>query len=212
MYDARFNLDGKNAPQLIPPAYGLLGVQSITYTGDGHEVAYWNRYVAVTQIHGHGSFSEPRLTPPVNVNNPPDSVTALLPALQEYQMTLPKPATPAGSYDSAAAERGKAVFNGAGKCATCHTGPHFTDAPGKLHSPSEVVSEPEPNGGPGLASRSATKMYRTTPLRALWAHPPYFHNGVAPTLESVVNLYDRKKGLNLTAEQLSDLVQYLKTL
>ena len=211
-YDARFNLDGKNGPQVIPPAYGLLGVQSVTYTGDGHEIAYWNRYVAVTQMHGHGSFTEPRQTPPVNVQNPPDSVTAMLPALQEYQLTLAKPAPPAGSYDPEAAERGKAVFNGAGKCATCHTGTSFTDAPGKLHSPSEVVSEPEPNGGPSLASRSATKMYRTTPLRALWQHPPYFHNGVAPTLEAVVNLYDTKKGLNLSAQQLSDLVQYLKTL
>ena len=211
-YDARFNFDGKSGPQVIPPAYGLLGVQSITYTGDGHEIAYWNRYVAVTQMHGHGSFSEPRSTPPVNVNNSPDSVTGLLPALQEYQLTLTKPAPPAGSYDPAAAERGKAVFNGAGKCATCHIGANLTDAPGKLHSPSEVVSEPEPNGAPSLASRSATKMYRTTPLRGLWEHPPYFHNGVAPTLDAVVNLYDTKKGLHLTPEQKADLVQYLKTL
>jgi cytochrome c peroxidase len=104
------------------------------------------------------------------------------------------------------------VFRGAGKCATCHVGATFTDAPGKLHSPSEVVSEPEPNGAPSLASRSATKEYRTTPLRGLWQHPPYFHNGVAPTLEAVVELYDSRKGLHLTPEQKSDLVQYLKTL
>jgi mono/diheme cytochrome c family protein len=211
-YDARYNLDGKNGPSVIPPAYGLLGVQSITYTGDGREISYWNRYVAVTQMHGHGSFSEPRLTPPVSVQNPPDSVTALLPALQEYQLSLSKPTAPAGSYDPAAAARGEAVFRGAGTCATCHVGATFTDAPGRLHSPSEVVSEPEPNGAPSLASRSATKQYRTTPLRGLLQHPPYFHNGVAPTLGAVVELYDSKKGLHLTPAQKSDLVQYLKTL
>ena len=88
MYDARYNFDGKSAPQAIPPAYGLRGVASVTYTGDGKEIAYWNRYVAVTQMHGHGSFTDSRLTPPENVQNPPDSVTALLPALQEYQLSL----------------------------------------------------------------------------------------------------------------------------
>ena len=211
-YDARYNHDGKNGPSVIPPAYGLLNVQSITYTGDGREISYWNRYVAVTQMHGHGRFTESRLTPPEDVQNPPDSVSALLPALQEYQLSLSKPAAPAGSYDAAAAARGEAVFRGAGKCATCHVGAIFTDAPGKLHSPTEVVSEPEPNGAPSLASRSATKQYRTTPLRGLWQHPPYFHNGVAPTLEAVVELYDSRKGLHLTPEQKTDLVQYLKTL
>jgi len=209
-YDARYNHDGKNGPSVIPPAYGLLNVQSITYTGDGREISYWNRYVGVTQMHGHGRFTDSRL--PEDVQNPPDSVSALLPALQEYQLSLSKPASPAGSYDAAAAARGEAVFRGAGKCATCHVGAAFTDAPGKLHSPSEVVSEPEPNGAPSLASRSATKQYRTTPLRALWQHPPYFHNGVAPTLEAVVELYDSRKALHLTPEQKSDLVQYLKTL
>jgi mono/diheme cytochrome c family protein len=211
-YDARYNFDGKNNPSVIPPAYGLLGVHSVTYTGDGSEIAYWNRYVAVTQMHGHGSFSEPRATPPDNVQNPPDSVSALLPALQAYQLSLQKPVPPAGTFDAAAAERGRVVFNGAGQCASCHTGALFTDANARLHAPSEVVSEPEPNNGPSFASRSATKMYRTTPLRALWQHAPYFHNGVAATLEAVVDLYNTRKGLNLTAQQRVDLVQYLKSL
>jgi mono/diheme cytochrome c family protein len=211
-YDARYNFDGKNNPSVIPPAYGLLGVHSVTYSGDGSEIAYWNRYVAVTQMHGHGSFSEPRATPPDNVQNPPDSVSALLPALQAYQLSLQKPVPPAGSFDAAAAERGRVVFNGAGQCASCHTGALFTDANSRLHAPSEVVSEPEPNNGPSFASRSATKMYRTTPLRALWQHAPYFHNGVAATLEAVVDLYNTRKGLSLTAQQKADLVQYLKSL
>jgi cytochrome c peroxidase len=74
------------------------------------------------------------------------------------------------------------------------------------------VSEPEPNGAPSAAARSATKLYRTTPLRALQLHPPYFHNGIASTLEAVVELYDTRQGLNLTAQQKDDLVQYLKSL
>jgi len=211
-YDARYNFDGKNNPSVIPPAYGLLGVHSVTYSGDGSEISYWNRYVAVTQMHGHGSFSEPRATPPDNVQNPPDSVSALLPALQAYQLSLQTPPPPAGSFDAAAAARGRVVFNGAGQCASCHTGALFTDANDRLHAPSEVVSEPEPNNAPSFASRSATKMYRTTPLRGLWQHAPYFHNGVAATLEAVVDLYNTRKALNLTAQQKADLVQYLKSL
>jgi CxxC motif-containing protein (DUF1111 family) len=174
-------------------------------------VAYWNRYVGVTQMHGHGTFSEPRTG--VNVNNtPPDLVTSKLPALQAYQLSLASPPPPAGSFDAAAAARGKAVFNGAGRCVTCHTGSLLTDANVRLHSPSEVVSEPEPNGAPSYASRSATNMYRTAPLHGIWQHPPYFHNGIAPTLEAVVDLYNAKQALGLTTQQRADLVQYLKSL
>ena len=209
-YDARYNFDGLNGPTVIPPAYGLRGVNSITFTGDGKDPAYWNRYVGVTQMHGHGSFSEPRLG--INVQNPPDMISSKLPALQAYQLSLNAPTPPAGSFDAAAAARGRAVFTGAGQCSTCHVGALLTDANSRLHAPSEVVSEPEPGGAPSAAARSATKMYRTTPLRALALHPPYFHNGVAPTLEAVVDLYNTKKGLGLTAQQQSDLVQYLKSL
>jgi mono/diheme cytochrome c family protein len=209
-YDPRYNFDGKNGPQVIPPAYGLHGINSITVTGDGDEVAYWNRYVGVTQMHGHGSFEEPRTG--VNVQNPPDQISSLLPALQEYQLSLAAPEPPAGSFDAAAAARGKQVFEGVGQCSTCHTGQLLTDANTRLHPPSDVVSEPEPNGAPSYASRSATKMYRTAPLHGLWQHPPYFHNGMAPTLEAVVDLYNTKKGLGLTAQQKADLVEYLKSL
>jgi cytochrome c5 len=209
-YDPRFSFDGQNGPQVIPPAYGLLGINKITVTGDGGDVAYWNRYVGITQMHGHGSFSEPRLG--ISVNNPPDLISSKLQALQEYQLSLNAPAPPTGSFDPAAAARGSQVFNGPGECATCHTGSLFTDANERLHLPADVVSEPEPNGVPSYASRSATKMYRTAPLRGVWQHPPYFHNGIAATLEDVVELYDSRKGLNLTPEQKADLVNYLKSL
>jgi mono/diheme cytochrome c family protein len=206
-YDARFNFDGQNDPAVIPPAYGLAGVNSVTFTGDGDRPAYWNRYVAVTQMHGHGSFSEPRLG--INVNNTdgtPDLVEDKLPALEAYQLSLTPPPPPADSFDAAAAARGQSVFEGQAQCATCHTGEAFTDANTLLHEPSEVPTDPT------HAQRSATKMYRTTPLRGMWQHPPYFHDGSAATLADVVERYDGARGLGLTAQQKADLVQYLKSL
>ena len=208
-FDPRISFDGLNGPMIIPPAYGLEGVHSITVTGDGPDIEYWNRYVGVTQMHGHGSFAEPRLA--ISVRNPPDMISSKLDALQAYQLSLAAPAAPAGSVDPAAATRGRAVFTGAGSCASCHAGTLLTDASSRLHAPAEVVSEPEPNGAPSAASRSATRMYRTTPLRALQLHAPYFHNGVAATLEAVVELYDARKGLHLRAQQKADLVQYLRS-
>jgi mono/diheme cytochrome c family protein len=203
-YDARYNFDGLNEPAVIPPAYGLAGVHSVTYTGDGDRIAYWNRYVAVTQMHGHGSFSEPRLN--ISVSNPPDQVESKLAELEDYQLSLSAPRPPAGSFDAAAAARGQAVFTGQGQCSSCHTGATFTDANTRLHPPSEVPTDPT------HAERSASKMYRTTPLRALWQHAPYFHDGSARTLDDVVERYNSAKNLQLTPEQKADLVEYLKSL
>jgi len=210
-YDPRFNFDGQNGPQVIPPAYGLLGVHKITATGDGDDIAYWNRYVAVTQMGGHGSFSDSRTG--VNVTNGTDDlVTSKLPALQAYQLSIAAPAPPAGSFDATGAQRGAALFSGQAQCATCHSGNLFTDANERLHPPSEVVSEPEPDGAPSYASRSATKMYRTAPLKGLWQHAPYFHNGSAATLRDVVIAYNTRKALGLNEAQVADLVEYLKSL
>jgi len=210
-YDPRFNQDGMNGPQVIPPAYGLSGIHRITSTGDGEDIAYWNRYVGVTQMGGHGSFSDPRTG--VNVTNgTDDQITSKLPALQAYQLSLNAPPAPAGSFDTVAAVRGQRVFNGAGTCSTCHSGIEMTDANSRLHPVSDVVSEPEPNGAPSYASRSATKQYRTAPLAGIWQHAPYFHNGSAATLEAVVQTYNTKKSLGLNNADMSDLVEYLKSL
>jgi mono/diheme cytochrome c family protein len=211
MYDPRFSIDGKNGPQIIPPAYGLRGIHRITSTGDGQDIAYWNRYVGVTQMGAHGSFTETRTGVRVT-NGTDDLISAKLPALQAYQLSLVAPPPPAGSFDATAAKRGMLVFTGAGKCSTCHTGREFTDANSRLHPARDVVSEPEPRGAPSYASRSATKQYRTAPLKGLWQHAPYFHNGSAPTLEAVVQAYNTKRTLGLTASQMADLVQYLKSL
>lgn len=202
-YDARWNHDGKNGPVVIPPAYGLAGTTLATYTGEG-TISYWNAYVAVTQMHGQGTFVDPRTHD--DIHHSPDLVTSKLPALLLYQLSLAAPAPPAGSFDTAAARRGAVVFAGAGRCATCHVPPHYTEADSGLHVPGAVGTDP------GLALRGSTGRYRTTPLRGLWQHPPYFHDGSAATLDAVVDHYIRVFGLNLQPQQRTDLVQFLRSL
>jgi cytochrome c peroxidase len=160
---------------------------------------------------GHGSFSDPRIG--ISIRQTPDLVTPKLPALLDYQLSLPTPPPPAGSFDKAAAKRGERLFNGAAGCATCHVPPLYTDV---LNGPNPNVPQlhtPAEDGAESVyASRSATGAYRTTPLRALWQHPPYFHDGSAPDLLAVVNHYDRLFALGLTDRQKADLVEFLKSL
>ncbi|MFO7179831.1 MAG: hypothetical protein DIU78_014120 [Pseudomonadota bacterium] len=202
-YDPRFNIDGINGPVLIPPAFGLAGVLLETYTGDG-PISYWNSYVAVTQMGGQGTFVDPRIG--VKRFHFPDRVTPKLPALLAYQLSLEAPEPPPGSFDAERAERGERVFRGKGRCSSCHEGKLLTDANHTLHRPRETCMDPE------YASRSATGLYRTTPLRALWQHPPYFHDGSAKTLRDVVEHYDDCLDLGLDRREKRDLVEYLKTL
>jgi cytochrome c553 len=218
-FDARLEyFDGKNIvslasstlPVVIPPAFGLKGVGFETYTGDG-PISYWNNYVGAMEMGGHGSFSDPRIG--ISVTQTPDLVTPKLSALLQYQLGLETPRPPEKSFKKGAARRGEDLFNGAAGCARCHKPPLFTDVLSGsdpkvpfLHSPFEVGTEPV------YASRSATKMYRTTPLRALWQHPPYFHDGSAADLLAVVNHYNSVFKLSLRDKQKADLVEYLKTL
>ncbi|MCM2297608.1 c-type cytochrome [Rhodoferax sp.] len=207
-FDPRHNVDGLSKPVVIPPAYGLDGIHRITFTGDGEDLAYWNRYVAVAEMGGQGSVSEPRLNLDIK-NGTQDLVSAKLPALQAYQLTLKAPTPPAGSFDAVASLRGKQIFEGAGKCVTCHSGSAFTDANIRLHPVADSMAEPE---SPSYASRSATKQYRTSPLKGVWQHAPYFHDGSAATLQDVVQTYNTRQSLGLTAPDMADLVQYLKSL
>ncbi|HYJ78589.1 MAG TPA: hypothetical protein VEW03_03230, partial [Longimicrobiaceae bacterium] len=201
-YDPRFNIDGKNTPLVLPPAYGLARVENETYTAEG-PISYWNAYVAVTQMHGHGNFSDPRLG--IRIVQTPDMVTPKLAALRAYQHSLAAPPPPAGSFDAAAAERGRGVFNGS--CASCHVDGNLTDNNrGVLHEPAETGMDG------AYAARTVNRRYRTTPLRGLWQHPPYFHDGSAATLPAVVEHYDSVRRLNLSEAQKRDLVEYLKTL
>jgi hypothetical protein len=208
-YDPRFNQDGKNLPVVLPPAFGLRTVRNELYTGDD-TISYWNAYVAVTQMHGQGTFVDPRLG--INIVRNPDLVTSKLPALRDYQHSLETPGPVAASFDAAAAARGRTVFTEGGRCSSCHIPERaFTDINrDRLHEPAETGMEAV------YASRSITKRYRTTPLRGLWRPPllqgPYFHDGSAATLEAVVDHYDRVRTLNLTAQQKGDLVEFLKSL
>ncbi len=211
-----FRPDGKQAGTLIPPAFGLAGVNLATWTGFG-SVTYWNAYVAGTQMHGAATFVDMRFGDkaqyPVsaksgsgNTRATPDRTTAELAALHFYQLSLPAPKAPAGSYDEAAFERGKTVFNGAGKCATCRVPPLFTEPGYNLHAPAEIGIDPF------QADRSPTHMYRTAPLAGLWTHQRggFFHDGRFATLADVVTHYDTQFKLNLSEANKRDLVEYLK--
>jgi mono/diheme cytochrome c family protein len=203
-------LNSPSLPIVIPSIFGLRGVGFETFTGDG-PISYWNAYVGIGQMGGKGTFIDERIG--LVIKQSPDLVTPKLEDLLAYQLSLRTPDPPHGSFDLLAAIRGRRLFRNEAGCASCHQGTTFTDVlngPSRgaplLHDPNEIGTEPE------YASRSATKRYRTTPLRGLWQHPPYFHDGSAPDLPSVVEHYDQQFGLDLSPEQKRDLVEYLKTL
>jgi hypothetical protein len=219
MYDPRhhaFNgtglisLNTPSHPIVIPPIYGLQRVGFETYTADG-PISYWNAYVGVGQMGGHGSFNDPRIG--LFINQTPDLVTPKLPALLDYQLSLRTPKPPAGSFDRQAAARGRLLFTSQARCSTCHSGPTLTDVLSGPDSTVPVLHEASEVGmDPTYASRTATGRYRTTPLRGLFQHAPYFHDGSAKDLGAVVEHYDSLFGLGLTADQKGDLVEYLKSL
>ena len=213
-----FRPDGKSAATLIPPAFGLAGVNLHTWTGWG-SVTHWNAFVANLEMHGKGTFYDPRLSDarqfPVaaragfgSVRNDPDLITPKLASLHFYQLAIPAPQPPVGSFDGEAAERGKQVFNGAGKCANCHVPPLFTEPGWNMHAPSEIGVDDF------QANRAPDRAYRTSPLRGLWTHKKggFYHDGRFRDLLDVVNHYDQFFALGLTPEEKSDLIEYLKSL
>jgi hypothetical protein len=222
-YDAVLFLDGKAtrpngtiAPNLIPAAYGMQGIELTTYTGWG-DISYWNNMVAVNEMHGVGNFSDPRLNDatkyPIatenglyNVTVSNDLVTSKLPALREYQLSLDPPVPSVGSYDKASADLGAMLFTGKANCASCHKAPIFAD--NVLHTPEEMgIDDYE-------ASRSPTGKYRTTPLRGLFARTKggFYHDGRFATLNDVVNHYNDHFELDLTETEKDNLVEYLKSI
>ena len=212
-----FRPDGKTAATLIPPAFGLAGVDGHTFTGWG-SVTYWNAFVANLEMHGQGRFWDPRLNDPVkfpiaarngfgDVQSDHDFITPKLASLQLYQLAIPAPAPPAGSFDAAAAGRGKTVFTTAG-CAKCHVPPLYTEPGWNRHTPEEIGIDSF------QADRSPDGHYRTTPLKGLWSHSKggYYHDGRFATLRDVVDHYDGHFGLHLTEAQKGDLVEFMKSL
>ena len=234
-FDAQLVLDGKafnpeqvtngvvtgtnvSGATLIPPAFGLAGVNLHTWTGWG-SVPYWNAFVANIEMHGKGNFYDPRLNNPDqfpiaaanglgNIRNPTDLITSKLPALHAYQLSLLAPSPPEDSFRPRAAARGQKLFEGEAQCATCHVPPLFTEPGWNLHSPAEMGIDSF------QADRSPDLMYRTAPLKGLWTHMKggFYHDGRFATLLDVVNHYDTLLGLQLSDRQKSDLVEYLKSL
>ncbi|WP_261317076.1 hypothetical protein [Rhizobium leguminosarum] len=228
-FDAELNLDGKafrpdgkTSATLNPPAFGLAGVNNHTWTGAWGTVSYWNAYVGNLEMHGRGTFYDPRLddaekypvaarTKQGHKQDKEDRITAKLPALHFYQLSLPTPQPPEGTFDSAAAEKGKTLFNDKAKCATCHVPPLFTEPGWNLHTADEIGIDDF------QAKRAPDGRYRTAPLRALWSVDKvhkggFYHDGRFATLKDVVAHYNDHLRLNLSAEEKSDLTEYLKSL
>jgi hypothetical protein len=212
-----FRPDGGQAGTLIPPAYGLAGVNLHTWTGAG-SVPYWNAYVAATQMRGNEvTFYDPRLSDPVQYpvaartgswntrGIDPASASDKLDALHFYQLSIPAPKPPAGSYDQVAADRGKSLFVGKAKCAGCHVPPSYTEPGHAIHTPTEIGIDSF------QADRSPTRGYRTSPLAGMWSHQKggFYHDGRFATMSDVIDHYNRLFGLALTAAEKNDLVQFL---
>ncbi len=225
-FDAELNLDGKAfrpdgkpAATLIPPAFGMAGVNLHTWTGGWGTVTYWNAFVGNLELQGQGTFFDARLNDPNkypvaaragfgNKRSATDMVTAKLAALQFYQLAIPAPRPPDGSFDRQAATRGEALFKGKANCAQCHVPPLFTEPGWNAHKASEIGIDDF------QANRSPDNSYRTAPLRGLFAHMKggFYHDGRFATLLDVVNHYNNFKHLNLSDQEKKDLVEFLKSL
>jgi hypothetical protein len=228
-YDAELNLDGKafrpdgkSAATLLPPAFGLLGVSNHTWTGAWGNVTYWNAYVANLQMYGQGTLFDPRLDDakkyPVaaraklgHKRDAEDRITAKLPALHFYQLSLPTPKPPAGTFDAGAASRGEGLFKGKARCASCHVPPLYTEPGYNLHKAEEIGIDDF------QAMRSPDGRYRTTPLRALWETRKihkggYYHDGRFAALRDVVDHYDRHFATRLSDQEKADLIEFLKSI
>jgi hypothetical protein len=213
-----FRPDGKTAATLIPPAFGLAGVNLHTWTGWGG-VSHWNALVANIEMHGSGIFYDPRLDDasqfPVaarnsfgNIRNSPDRITPKLGALQFYQLALQAPPAPSHLFDSGLARRGKDLFNGRAQCSTCHVPPLFTEPGWNMHTAEEIGIDRF------QADRAPDRRYRTSPLKGLWTHMKggFYHDGRFATLRAVVDHYDSLFALGLSDQQKRELIEYLKSL
>ena len=211
---------------LIPPAFGLGGVNLHTWTGWG-SIPYWNAFVANLEMHGSGRFWDPRLNNAaqfpiaaangfgdlklpggLHISPDDDQVTSKLQALQFYELAIPAPQPPQGSFDPAAASRGDGLFSGKAKCNNCHVEPLWTDPGWNLHMPSEICIDSF------QADRAPDLHYRTSPIGDLFTHSKggFYHDGRFATLDNVIDHYNTCLALGLSAGEKSDLKQYLLSL
>lgn len=225
-FDAELNLDGKAfrpdgkpAATLIPEAYGHAGHNLHTWTGGWGNVTYWNAYVANLELSGQGNFYDPRLMNatqyPVaakaglgNKRSKADLVSDKLAALQFYQLAMPAPVPPKGSFNEEAAKRGEVLFNGKAACAGCHVPPLYAEPGWSTHKGEEICVDDF------QSNRSPDKTYVTQGLKGLWAHAKggFYHDGRFATLTDVVNHYNNCRKLHLSEAEKAELVEFLKSL
>jgi hypothetical protein len=207
--------DGSSSATLIPPAFGMLGVNLHTWTGWG-SVTHWNAFVANIEMHGQGTFYDPRLNDaeqfPIaatagfgNIRSETDLITSKLPALQFYQLSIAAPDPPVDSFDAEAAARGEVLFNDRAMCSTCHVPPIFVEPGWPMHTAEEIGIDDF------QANRAPDGHYRTAPLAGLWTHQTggFYHDGRFATLADVIGHYNILFELGLTEAEINDLVQYL---
>ncbi len=215
-----FQPDGRSAATLIPPAFGLAGVNLHTWTGWG-SIPHWNAFVTNLEMHGKGRFFDPRLNDPVqfpvaaragfaNVEISPDDdrITPKLPALHAYQISLAAPKIDPRLVDQEAARRGDELFSGKARCNSCHTEPLWTEPGWNLHTAAEVCVDDF------QANRAPDHRYRTAPLAGLFSHQKggFYHDGRFATLGDVIDHYNSCMSLGLTPPEKADLIQYVLTL
>jgi len=213
-----FRPDGGSAAVLIPPAFGLAGINLHTWTGWG-SVSHWNALVANLEMGGQGTLYDPRLDDAVkfpvaaangfgNVRPEIDLVTPQLADLQLYQLALKAPNPPRYSFNRSAARRGEIVFKQQANCARCHVPPLYSEPGWNLHTADEIGIDDF------QATRGPEDRYRTAPLKGLWTHGKggYYHDGRFETLLDVVNHYDSFFALSLSDSEKADLIQFLNSL
>ncbi len=224
-FDAFIILDGKtsrpdggSAATLIPGLFDIRGSGLVTWNGYG-SLANWLPIVVNLEMHGQGVLSDSRLNNPSlypvavangfsHIVNSPDLVTPKLSSLLAYVESLTAPTPPAGSFDPAQASLGEALFTGKARCSGCHV-PPLNTTPGWNLVPAAVIGVDS-----FQADRSPNSGYRPCILHGLFAESKggYFHDGRFATLGDVVDHFNTQFSLGLTADEESQLVEYLKSL
>jgi len=189
-------------------AGGMLGTGFLFRTADRTQVAdYWH---TVNTEQG-GSFG-------------PTAQATLLAALQAYvDHALPLPVPPA--TDATKVARGAELFARADVgCATCHSGPRFTDSGadnpsldlgGTITLHDVGTCNPNDRAHQDLAGHArAACMFDTPSLDGIASSPPYFHDGRAATLRDALEITRGVMG-DITMLSPADedaLVEYLRSL
>jgi cytochrome c peroxidase len=125
---------------------------------------------------------------------------------------------------------GLGVFRGKGNCTACHIGPTFTDE--RFHNTGVAWQAPiggssgtfQDGGRFDVTGREGDRgAFKTPTLRDIAKSAPYMHDGSLPTLDDVVDFYDKGGRANptldpdirpllLTAREKEALVRFLRTL